>query len=242
MKNQEHKLKQEELEWFKKCKSGEDFIKLLKFYKVDMRMLIKEDKIKLKEMYEKIDLNSLWIGTELRNNKEVTRIIDKVITELDNRTKVFLMKQPSVFHHHFGLGLYIRNKYIYNNDKISGIPDIISDVILNKIIKTLIFDKSTYLLKLTREEKELNYMEMVTCCAKWEKKKFIFISKEGRSFETENEAGEDLYGYLINKDDEDRFFKEKGKLSEEWDKYLTFVIWMEKDGEIEIKFDLFQEW
>lgn len=243
MENSKRKLTTEELTKFQVCEESEEFIKLLQFYKIDMKEIIEEDKIKVKSMYEKISGNDFWAGNSYGNSNEFKKIIEKVILELDNRSIFFLMQHPSVFDHHFGLGLYIRNKYIYNNNKIIGIADDISSSILNEVIKILIFEKSMYLLKLTHEEKELNYKENVINCAKSNEKRFILMSKEGRQFETEDEAGEDYYGYLINEEDEERFFneKEKGQLSKEWDKYLTFANWKEKDWGIKVEFSLLEE-
>lgn len=70
-------------------------------------------------------------------NKKIDEIADDVINDLDSDTIDELKKKPE--YSHFGFGLFIRNNYIYNNDKIKyrieadGFSGRIYDKILEKL-------------------------------------------------------------------------------------------------------------
>lgn len=73
--------------------------------------------------------------------KEIDDLIDElaidIINDLDTKTIKELRKKTE--YSHFGFGLYIRNNYIYNNDKIKYMvePDDFSSEIYDRIIEKL---------------------------------------------------------------------------------------------------------
>lgn len=111
------------------------------------------------EMHKKMDMVyhcfncNLSYDEELKNNifeKDrhyfldefnflVSDISDDVIKELDEEDKKILLKNDNYIDHHFGFGLYIRNNFIYQNDKIKYKieADFLSHRIFDEIIKKL---------------------------------------------------------------------------------------------------------
>lgn len=69
----------------------------------------------------------------------VSDISDDVIKELDEEDKKSLLKNDDYIDHHFGFGLYIRNNFIYQNDKIKYKieADFLSHRICDEIVKKL---------------------------------------------------------------------------------------------------------
>ncbi|MDD6224324.1 MAG: hypothetical protein PUB18_04915 [bacterium] len=68
----------------------------------------------------------------------VNELADRVINDIEESTKEELKSKPE--YSHFGFGLYIRNKFIYGNDKIKyrleadHLSHLIYDKILEKIL------------------------------------------------------------------------------------------------------------
>ena len=63
----------------------------------------------------------------------------KVIAELTQKDKDFLLTHPDPSEHHFGLGLYIRNQYIHGKKLgfLYAFADDLSTEIVEMVIKTL---------------------------------------------------------------------------------------------------------
>ena len=72
-----------------------------------------------------------------RYDNYVKEIADKVINELSKEEKEKLLKISDHSGKHFGLGLYIRNNYIYNKIDLNVDADDMSYDIFNKIIEML---------------------------------------------------------------------------------------------------------
>ena len=72
---------------------------------------------------------------------------------------------------------------------------------------------------------------------------FFLDCGEGRDFETDTMAGEDLSGWLIPREKEELFSKEfsRGKqyVSDDWNEYIYFAIWTITDGAVSIRFECF---
>ena len=64
---------------------------------------------------------------------------EKVIAELTQEDKEFLLAHPDPIEHHFGLGLYIRNQYIHGKDLgfIYAFADDLSGEIVERVIRVL---------------------------------------------------------------------------------------------------------
>lgn len=72
-----------------------------------------------------------------RYDNYVKEIADKVINELSKEEKEKLLKISDYSGKLFGLGLYIRNNYIYNKIDLNVDADDMSYDIFNKIIEIL---------------------------------------------------------------------------------------------------------
>ena len=72
-----------------------------------------------------------------RYDNYVKEIANKVINELSKEEKEKLLKISDYWGKHFGLGLYIRNNYIYNKIDLNVDADDMSYDIFNKIIEML---------------------------------------------------------------------------------------------------------
>ena len=83
------------------------------------------------------------------------------------------------------------------------------------------------------------FFEKVQNAAKVAQGKFFVQSAEGRDFETEEMEGEDLFGWLIPNESVPEFQKEwmsqKG-ISDQWDDFMTFVLWKKVGNDIQIIF------
>lgn len=73
-------------------------------------------------------------------NEVVTRIANKVYANLDDEKKAYIFDHPDSGSNHFGLGLYIRNHYIYNEEYEFDYyhPDHLSGDIVSKIASMII--------------------------------------------------------------------------------------------------------
>lgn len=69
----------------------------------------------------------------------VNDISDDVIKKLNQEEKKSILEHDNYIDHHFGFGLYIRNNFIYNNDKIKYKieADFLSHRIFDEIVKKL---------------------------------------------------------------------------------------------------------
>lgn len=79
-------------------------------------------------------------------NDFIDNVAKDCIGELSAEEKEYLIENPSTTEQHFGLGLYIRNKYIHGNEEAYdlGHPDDISHMILDKIFQQLLPDEYGY--------------------------------------------------------------------------------------------------
>ena len=70
---------------------------------------------------------------------------------------------------------------------------------------------------------------------------FFVDCGEGRELLTEDLEGEDLSGWLIPKDEADKFQKEfdSGEISEKWNNEFVFAIWNQNGKNISIDFKRF---
>ena len=78
------------------------------------------------------------ILNDIELNKCICEIAMKVRKELNIFQKIFLFITQNSVIHHFGICLYIRNNYIYNNEKLLDTgyhPDELSEIILKKVVK-----------------------------------------------------------------------------------------------------------
>lgn len=77
--------------------------------------------------------------------KFITSAAEDLAAGLSGTDKAALLKAPDYTDHHFGLGLYIRNHYIYANKELR-LPAIMADGLSHQI-----FDQTIAILR--REEK-----------------------------------------------------------------------------------------
>lgn len=70
---------------------------------------------------------------------------------------------------------------------------------------------------------------------------FFVDCGEGREFVSEDMEGEDLSGWLIPREDADRFQIEfdKNDVSEKWDDFMKSLCWKQLDGKISVTFEEF---
>lgn len=53
------------------------------------------------------------------------------------KRKEYLLNNPDYYEHHFGYGMYLRNKYIHNKIEGAVMEDVMSENIFDKIIALL---------------------------------------------------------------------------------------------------------
>lgn len=84
-------------------------------------------------------------GMKKRHDEFVDKVAHKVLDSLSEDDREFIYKYPDSTTHHFGLGLWIRNKYIYNKklDFFYGFEDDLSSEIIERIA-SLIIDNYDY--------------------------------------------------------------------------------------------------
>ena len=56
------------------------------------------------------------MGEEREKEIFIDKTAEKVFAELSPEDKRFLVENPDPIKHHFGLGMYIRNEFIYGKD------------------------------------------------------------------------------------------------------------------------------
>ena len=71
-----------------------------------------------------------------REEQFIEEVAQEVFLQLSDRDKKYLLENPDPIDHHFGLGLYIRNKYIHGKNLRLGLirPDSLSTKIVGRII------------------------------------------------------------------------------------------------------------
>lgn len=70
----------------------------------------------------------------------IEEISNKVNKEINIFQKIFLFITQNSLMHHWGFCLYIRNNYIYNNEKLMNMnidPDELSEKIFKKVVKVI---------------------------------------------------------------------------------------------------------
>lgn len=96
-----------------------------------------------KQVYEIIDYIEQIINEELIDDgfeKYINEIAKKVKKDINFFQKIFLLITQNSKIHHWGLCLYIRNNYIYNNEELMNINidlDELSEKILKRVARTL---------------------------------------------------------------------------------------------------------
>ena len=77
---------------------------------------------------------------------KIEKVAKQVIETLSDEDKKYICEHPNPITYHFTLGLYIRNKYIYDNSEFEGYPmaDDISNMIIEKIILELTGKEPVY--------------------------------------------------------------------------------------------------
>lgn len=71
-----------------------------------------------------------------REEEFIRNTADKVIAELTQEDKDYLLEHPDPTEHHFGLGLNIRNQFIYGKDL--GFPGVLPDALSAEIVEKVI--------------------------------------------------------------------------------------------------------
>ena len=76
------------------------------------------------------------MGEEREKEIFIDKTAEKVFAELSPEDKRILVENPDPIMHHFGLGLYIRNEFIYGKDLgwWAMFPDDLSVEIVGKVI------------------------------------------------------------------------------------------------------------
>lgn len=75
-----------------------------------------------------------------KRDEFVNRVAKEVLNGLSDKDKEYIFMNPNSDAHHFGLGLIIRNAYIYNDDVglLFENPDNLSSRIISKIASMII--------------------------------------------------------------------------------------------------------
>lgn len=75
-----------------------------------------------------------------KRDEFVNRVAKEVLNGLSDKDKEYIFMNPNSVAHHFGLGLTIRNAYIYNDDVglLFENPDNLSSRIISKIASMII--------------------------------------------------------------------------------------------------------
>ena len=86
---------------------------------------------------ENKSFNEIMEQTQKEVDDIINMLADEIINNLDDNIRQELKKKSE--YNHFGFGLYIRNNYIYNNEKIKYRfeADDLSSMIYDKIIEKL---------------------------------------------------------------------------------------------------------
>ena len=73
----------------------------------------------------------------MSEDRFIEDVVQDVFPQLTEKDKRYLLANPNPIDHHFGLGLYIRNKYIHGKNLRLGLirPDNLSTKIVGKLIE-----------------------------------------------------------------------------------------------------------
>ena len=73
----------------------------------------------------------------LSEDRFIEDVVQDVLHQLTEKDKRYLLANPNPIDHHFGLGLYIRNKYIHGKNHRFGLirPDNLSSKIVGRLIE-----------------------------------------------------------------------------------------------------------
>lgn len=76
----------------------------------------------------------------------VNRVAKDYISNLSDEEKEYMMDIPDSFNQHFGVGMYIRNKYIHGKKETQnfGDPDYLSSIIVERIFSMLLPEEYDY--------------------------------------------------------------------------------------------------
>lgn len=82
------------------------------------------------------------------------------------------------------------------------------------------------------------FIDLVDNAALAKNCEFFVFSGEGREFETDSIAGEDLFGWLIPKNKVAEFQKEfkDDTVSDQWDDFQCFAIWNMHGNTVSVEF------
>ena len=70
---------------------------------------------------------------EMDQQQFIETSAEDLIRNLSEEDKVALLRNPEYADHHFGLGMYIRNHYIYTNQDLR-LPAVMADGLSHKIL------------------------------------------------------------------------------------------------------------
>jgi len=87
---------------------------------------------------------------EMDQQQFIETSAEDLIRNLSEEDKAALLQSPEYTDHHFGLGMYIRNHYIYTDPDLR-LPAIMADGLSRKI-----FDQAILILKTKQEERGID--------------------------------------------------------------------------------------
>ena len=78
-------------------------------------------------------------GEERKREEFVERTAEEVLGTLTQEEREYLAAHPDPYEHHFGLGMRIRNRYIYGREPgfFVGMPDSLSADVVKRILRKL---------------------------------------------------------------------------------------------------------
>lgn len=79
---------------------------------------------------------------EMDQQRFIEKSAEDLIRNLSEEDKAALLQNPEYADHHFGLGMYIRNHYIYTNQDLR-LPAIMADGLSHKIFDYVILALKT---------------------------------------------------------------------------------------------------
>ena len=85
---------------------------------------------------------------EMDQQQFIETSAEDLIRNLSEEDKAALLQNPEYTDHHFGLGMYIRNHYIYTNQDLR-LPAVMADGLSHKI-----FDQAISILKIKAENQQ----------------------------------------------------------------------------------------
>ena len=91
---------------------------------------------------------------EMEQQQFIEKSAEDLIRNLSEEDKAALLQKPEYKDHHFGLGMYIRNHYIYTNQDLR-LPAVMADGLSHKIFNQVISILKTKAEDQLSEEEEL---------------------------------------------------------------------------------------